>query len=96
MLIGLFIGTMAIQASLKGPATVALAGPLALLAIPIFDTSAAILRRKLRGRSVFSTIAAICITNCCAVACPTRRRFHCRPAVPARECGRARRPISQE
>ncbi|MBX7103249.1 MAG: undecaprenyl/decaprenyl-phosphate alpha-N-acetylglucosaminyl 1-phosphate transferase [Gemmataceae bacterium] len=55
MLIGLVIGTLAIQASLKGPATVALAAPLALLAIPIFDTSAAILRRKLTGRSIFTT-----------------------------------------
>jgi UDP-GlcNAc:undecaprenyl-phosphate GlcNAc-1-phosphate transferase len=55
MLIGLVIGTLAIQASLKGPATVALAAPLALLVIPIFDTSAAILRRKLTGRSIFTT-----------------------------------------
>lgn len=55
MIIGLVIGTLAIQASLKGPATVALAAPLALLAIPIFDTSAAILRRKLTGRSIFTT-----------------------------------------
>src|SRR5205085_11092231 len=55
MLIGLIIGTLAIQSSLKGPATVALAAPLALLVIPIFDTSAAILRRKLTGSSIFAT-----------------------------------------
>ncbi len=55
MLIGLVIGTLAIQASLKGAATVALAAPLALMIIPIFDTSAAIVRRGLTGRSIFTT-----------------------------------------
>lgn len=55
MLVGLVIGTLAIQASLKGPATVALAAPTALLIIPIFDTLVAILRRKLTGRSIYST-----------------------------------------
>jgi UDP-GlcNAc:undecaprenyl-phosphate GlcNAc-1-phosphate transferase len=54
MLIGLVVGVLAIDASLKGPATVALAGP-ALLVIPIFDSSAAILRRWLTGRSIFTT-----------------------------------------
>jgi UDP-GlcNAc:undecaprenyl-phosphate GlcNAc-1-phosphate transferase len=55
MLIGLIVGVLAIQGSLKGPATVALAAPTALLIIPIFDTAAAIVRRKLTGRSVYST-----------------------------------------
>jgi UDP-GlcNAc:undecaprenyl-phosphate/decaprenyl-phosphate GlcNAc-1-phosphate transferase len=55
MLIGLVVGTLAIQASLKGPAAVALAAPLALMIIPIFDTSAAIVRRRLTGRSIFTT-----------------------------------------
>lgn len=55
MLIGLVIGVLAIRSSLKGPATVALAAPTALLIIPIFDTTAAILRRKLTGRSICST-----------------------------------------
>ena len=49
------VGVLAIESSLKGPATVALAGPLALLVIPIFDTSAAIVRRKLTGRSIYTT-----------------------------------------
>jgi UDP-GlcNAc:undecaprenyl-phosphate GlcNAc-1-phosphate transferase len=40
---------------LKGPATVALAAPLALLVLPIFDTGAAVVRRKLTGRSIFAT-----------------------------------------
>jgi UDP-GlcNAc:undecaprenyl-phosphate GlcNAc-1-phosphate transferase len=55
MVIGLVVGTLAIRSSLKGPATVALAAPTALLIIPIFDTTAAILRRKLTGRSIFNT-----------------------------------------
>jgi UDP-GlcNAc:undecaprenyl-phosphate GlcNAc-1-phosphate transferase len=55
MLIGLVIGALAIRASLKGPATVALAAPLAVWAIPILDISAAIVRRKLTGRSVYAT-----------------------------------------
>jgi UDP-GlcNAc:undecaprenyl-phosphate/decaprenyl-phosphate GlcNAc-1-phosphate transferase len=55
MLVGLVVGVLAIESSLKGPATVALAGPLALLVIPIFDTSAAIVRRKLTGRSIYTT-----------------------------------------
>jgi UDP-GlcNAc:undecaprenyl-phosphate GlcNAc-1-phosphate transferase len=55
MLIGLTIGVLAIDSSLKRPATIALATPLALLTIPILDTLAAILRRKLTGRSIYST-----------------------------------------
>jgi UDP-GlcNAc:undecaprenyl-phosphate GlcNAc-1-phosphate transferase len=55
MLVGLVIGVLAIESSLKGPATVALAAPLSLLVIPIFDTSAAIVRRKLTGRSIYTT-----------------------------------------
>jgi UDP-GlcNAc:undecaprenyl-phosphate GlcNAc-1-phosphate transferase len=55
MLIGLVVGVLAIESSLKGPATVALAAPAALLIIPILDTSAAIVRRKLTGRSIYTT-----------------------------------------
>ena len=55
MLIGLVIGTLAIRCTLKGPATVALAAPAAIWAIPIFDASMAILRRKLTGRSLYAT-----------------------------------------
>ncbi len=53
MVVGLVIGVVAIQGSLKGPATVILAAPLALLTLPIFDTLAAIVRRKLSGRSIY-------------------------------------------
>ncbi|MGH7139271.1 MAG: MraY family glycosyltransferase [Pirellulales bacterium] len=55
MLIGLVIGALAIRAALKGPATVALAAPLAVWAIPIFDIASAIARRKLTGRSIYTT-----------------------------------------
>jgi UDP-GlcNAc:undecaprenyl-phosphate GlcNAc-1-phosphate transferase len=54
MMIGLTVGVLAIHSCLKGPATVALAAPTALLTIPIFDTAVAILRRKLTGRSIYS------------------------------------------
>lgn len=54
MLIGLVVGAVSIPASLKGPATVALAAPLAILVLPMFDTTAAIVRRKLTGRSFAS------------------------------------------
>ncbi len=52
MLIGLVIGAVAIPASLKGPATVALGAPLAVLILPAFDTAAAMVRRKLTGRGM--------------------------------------------
>jgi UDP-GlcNAc:undecaprenyl-phosphate GlcNAc-1-phosphate transferase len=54
MLIGLIIGALAIRGSLKGPATVTLVAPLAILTVPLFDTSMAIIRRKLTGRSIYT------------------------------------------
>jgi UDP-GlcNAc:undecaprenyl-phosphate GlcNAc-1-phosphate transferase len=53
MLIGLTIGMLGIQSSMKELATVSLAAPLALLILPILDTAAAIIRRKLTGRSIY-------------------------------------------
>ena len=55
MLVGLMVGAMAIRAMLKGPGTVLLAAPLAIWVIPILDSGAAILRRRLTGRSIFAT-----------------------------------------
>ena len=55
MLIGLVLGTLAIHSFLKGPGTVLMAAPLAVWTIPIFDSLAAILRRKLTGRSIYTT-----------------------------------------
>jgi UDP-GlcNAc:undecaprenyl-phosphate GlcNAc-1-phosphate transferase len=46
---------MAIRSSIKGPATAALAAPVAVWAIPILDSLAAIVRRKLTGRSLYAT-----------------------------------------
>ena len=54
MLIGLVVGVLAIHGSLKGPGTVLLAVPLAVWTLPILDSSAAVLRRKLSGRSIYS------------------------------------------
>lgn len=55
MLIGLVVGTLAIGGSVKGPGTVLLTAPLAVWTIPVLDSAAAILRRRLTGRSVYST-----------------------------------------
>jgi UDP-GlcNAc:undecaprenyl-phosphate GlcNAc-1-phosphate transferase len=55
MLIGLMIAVLAIHASLKGAGTVLLAAPLAVFTIPLFDITAAILRRKLTGQSIYAT-----------------------------------------
>ena len=54
MLIGLLLGTLALHSSLKGPATVALTAPFAVLAVPFVDVTAAILRRRLTGRSIYA------------------------------------------
>ena len=52
MLIGLLAGALAIHTCLKGPATIAMAAPVAIWAVPAFDCAIAIARRKLTGRSV--------------------------------------------
>jgi UDP-GlcNAc:undecaprenyl-phosphate GlcNAc-1-phosphate transferase len=53
MLIGLVVGFLAVQGSLKGPGTVLLAAPLAIWTIPVLDSAAALVRRKLTGRSIY-------------------------------------------
>ncbi len=55
MLVGLVVGVLAVEGSLKAPATIALSAPLVLLTLPILDTTAAIIRRKLTGRSIYTT-----------------------------------------
>jgi UDP-GlcNAc:undecaprenyl-phosphate/decaprenyl-phosphate GlcNAc-1-phosphate transferase len=55
MLIGLMLGALALRTSLKGATAISLLGPVAIFAIPFFDSGMAILRRKLTGRSIFST-----------------------------------------
>ncbi len=55
MLIGLLLGTLALRSSVKSQATLTLAAPVAVLSILIFDVGMAILRRKLTGRSLYTT-----------------------------------------
>lgn len=52
MLIGLVLGALAISARLKGPATGAIGASVALVLLPVLDTTAAIVRRKLTGRGL--------------------------------------------
>lgn len=54
MMIGLFVGVLAIWSSLKQSTALASA-PVAILAIPLFDSAAAIIRRRLTGRSIYAT-----------------------------------------
>ena len=54
MSIGLFIGVLAIWSNFK-ESTVLASAPIAILAIPLFDSTAAILRRWLTGRSIYAT-----------------------------------------
>jgi UDP-GlcNAc:undecaprenyl-phosphate/decaprenyl-phosphate GlcNAc-1-phosphate transferase len=55
MLIGLVLGTLAIRSSIKEQALSVYAAPLAVWAIPFLDSTMAILRRKLTGRSIYAT-----------------------------------------
>jgi UDP-GlcNAc:undecaprenyl-phosphate GlcNAc-1-phosphate transferase len=55
MLIGLVLGTIALRCSMKQAATLAFAAPLAIWSIPMFDAMAAVVRRKLTGRSIYAT-----------------------------------------
>ena len=54
MLIGFVIAALAVRCNFKQATTYAFFAPIALLAIPFFDTGAAIVRRKLTGRSIYS------------------------------------------
>jgi len=55
MFIGLVLGTIALRCSIKETATLAFVAPLAVLTIPLLDSAAAIMRRKLTGRSIYAT-----------------------------------------
>ncbi len=50
--LGFLVGALALEAAAKKAAGLTLAVPLVLLSIPMFDTSMAILRRKLNGRKI--------------------------------------------
>ena len=53
MLIGFVLSAMAIRGMAKQTSAFAFFAPLALLSIPFIDTGAAIIRRRLTGRSIF-------------------------------------------
>ncbi|TWT88846.1 WecA-like glycosyltransferase [Pseudobythopirellula maris] len=53
MVIGLLVGAVAVMTHAKTPAFVAMAIPLAVWSIPVLDSAAAIMRRRLTGRSIF-------------------------------------------
>ncbi len=55
LLIGLVSGALAVRCSLKGPATVTFLVPLCILFLPLLDSTMAIVRRKLTGRSIYTT-----------------------------------------
>jgi UDP-GlcNAc:undecaprenyl-phosphate GlcNAc-1-phosphate transferase len=55
MFIGVVLGTIALRCTMKQAATLAFAAPLAVWAIPMFDSMAAVLRRWLTGRSIYAT-----------------------------------------
>ena len=54
MLIGYMLGAMAIRCTFKQATAYAFFAPVALLAIPFIDTGAAIIRRRLMGRSIYT------------------------------------------
>ncbi len=54
MLVGLLLGALALRTSLKEATATSLMVPITILALPIFDSAMAIVRRKLTGRSIFS------------------------------------------
>jgi UDP-GlcNAc:undecaprenyl-phosphate GlcNAc-1-phosphate transferase len=85
MVIGLVLGMLGIQGSLKTTATLSLAVPATVLAIPMLDTALAILRRRLTGRSIaaadrghihhrllergLSTWQALCVISALCLTC---------------------------
>lgn len=54
MLVGLMLGVLTIRGCTAPDGTVSILVPLALMSIPFFDSTMAIVRRKLTGRSIFA------------------------------------------
>jgi len=54
MLVGLMLGVLAMRSWLTEGSPISIAVPVVLMAIPLFDSGMAIVRRKLTGRSVFT------------------------------------------
>jgi UDP-GlcNAc:undecaprenyl-phosphate GlcNAc-1-phosphate transferase len=75
MLVGLLLGLLSIQSSFAEPGVCSLAAPLAILIIPILDTTAAIFRRTWAGKS-------ICAADCCHIHhCLLTRGFSSRQVL---------------
>ena len=55
MLIGLVLGALTIRCDLKDATSFAVSAPVAIFAIPLIDSAAALVRRKLTGRSLYAT-----------------------------------------
>lgn len=55
MLIGLILGALALRCDLKDATVSAVSAPIAIFAIPFIDSAAALIRRKLTGRSLYAT-----------------------------------------
>ena len=51
-LIGLVVGILGIQGSMKSSATLAITAPAIIMTLPMFDVVMAVIRRKLTGRRV--------------------------------------------
>jgi UDP-GlcNAc:undecaprenyl-phosphate GlcNAc-1-phosphate transferase len=57
LFVGFALAGLAVRGSMKSSTAIAVAAPLLALALPIFDTALAALRRLLRGRSIFEADA---------------------------------------
>jgi UDP-GlcNAc:undecaprenyl-phosphate/decaprenyl-phosphate GlcNAc-1-phosphate transferase len=55
LLVGMVSGALAVRCSLKGPASITMVVPLCILFLPLLDSTMAIVRRKLTGRSIYTT-----------------------------------------
>ena len=55
MVLGLSLGTLTVMSCSNGPGLMSLAPAVGLLALPIMDSSIAVLRRRLTGRSIYAT-----------------------------------------
>jgi len=54
LIVGFLLAGLAVEGSTKGPTLVAIAVPLFAFAVPVVDTTITLVRRILRGRSVFA------------------------------------------
>ncbi len=53
MLLGFMLGALTVQGVIKSVASIALIVPIVIMAVPIFDTFLAIIRRLIRGKPVY-------------------------------------------